>query len=164
MIPNDPVDVTAEVVEEIHEEFFKGKDADLGSSKPIPQPEPTLKQVKEWRAANFTVRHSTVKACNHKLDLRHLPSNANCWECWRAFFESSPEGVASVHDLLLTGGTKAVIAMHGAKFTKMFGRFLQKKLLSEYASQEVQAASGIEGSIMDIAAEKGANLGIRQES
>src|ERR1019366_8212706 len=118
-------------------------DADLGASKPVPEPKPTLAQVKAWRAANFTVRHSTVNACGHKLDLRIPPSNANCWPCWEAFFSVSPEGVASVHNLLLEGGTKAVIALHGAKFIRMFGRFLQKKLLLQ-ASPQVQAASGIE--------------------
>jgi hypothetical protein len=175
------MDVSAEVVEEIYDEFFKENnngtdiqppdhigsdaadsvelstlstadvdrgltDADLGASKPLPEPKPTLAQVRAWRAANFTVKHSTVNACGHKLDLSHYPSNSNCWDCWEAFFSVSPDGVASVHNLLLDGGTKAVIAMHGAKFTKMFGKFLQKKLLS----QAVQAASGIEGSIMDL--------------
>ena len=135
--------------------------ADLGASKPIAETKPTLKQVREWRARNFTVRHSTVNACGHKLDLGHFPKHANCWPCWEAFFSVSPEGVASVHNLLLTGGTKAVIAMHGSKFTKMFGRFLREKLLKEYASQEVQAASGIEGSIMNVTEEKEASLGIR---
>ena len=124
--------------------------ADLGASKPVPQPEPTIAQVKAWRAVNFTVKHSTVNACGHKIDLRVAPSNANCEDCWTAFFSVSPEGVASVHNLLLEGGTKAVIAMHGAKFTRQFGRFLQQKLLKEYASPAVQAASGIEGSIMNV--------------
>ena len=132
-------------------------DADLGASKPVPEPTPTRKQIGEWRAANFTVRHSVVNACGHKLDLKQFPSNANCWECWNAFFSVSPEGVASVHQLLLNGGTQAVIAMHGKKFTKMFGKFLQKKLLKEYASP----ASGIEGSIMSVTEEKEASLGIR---
>jgi hypothetical protein len=126
------------------------EELDLGASKPVPEPKPTLAQVKAWRAANFTVRHSTVNACGHKIDLRATPSNANCWPCWEAFFSVNPEGVASVHQLLLEGGTKAVIAMHGAKFTKMFGKFLQQKLLKEYASPAVQAASGIEGSIMSV--------------
>ena len=113
---------------------------DLGASKPVPQP--------AYKAQ--PTQHSRVIACGHKLDLRHFPANANCWPCWNAFFSVSPEGVASVHNLLLEGGTKAVVAMHGTKFTKMFGRFLREKLLKEYASKEVQAASGIEGSIMDI--------------
>ena len=140
-------------------------DADLGASKPIPEPKPTRKQIGEWRNANFTVRHSTVNACGHKLDLRQFPSNANCWDCWEAFFSVSPEGVASVHQLLLNGGTQAVVAMHGKKFTKMFGKFLQKKLLKEYASPAVQAASGIEGSIMNVKEEIGdlPNLQATQE-
>lgn len=180
-VPSDPMDVSAEVVEEVYNEFFKENNndadiripvhvntdsgdsadlhlqsggpadqqcldsADLGASKPVPESKPTLAQVKTWRNANFTVRHSTVNACGHKLDLRNFPSNANCWHCWEAFFSVSPDGVASVHDLLLTGGTKAVIAMHGAKFAKMFGKFLQKKLMKEYMQT---LPSGIEGSIM----------------
>lgn len=167
-------DVNAEVVEEIHREFFKEnndantdvpaaepatdivatpevvlQDADLGASKPVPEPKPTLAQVKAWRAANFTVRHSTVNACGHKIDLRIPPSNANCWPCWEAFLSTNPEGVASVHKLLLEGGTQAVAAVHGTKFLKMFGKFLQKKLLQEYRQTEGYA-SGIEGSIMDV--------------
>lgn len=130
--------------------------ADLGASKPIEQPKPTRKQIGEWRNANFTVKHSTAIACGHKIDLRRFPSNANCFDCWEAFFSVSPEGVASVHQMLLDGGTQAVISMYGSKFTKMFGRFLRKKLLTEYASKQVQAASGIEGSILDIKEEANA--------
>ena len=128
-------------------------ETDLGASKPVPEPKPTLKQVKEWRAANFTVRHSTVNACGHKLDLKQPPSNANCWPCWEAFFSVSPEGVASVHQLLLEGGTQAVVAMHGSKFRKMFGKFLQKKLLQAAClrhERAVQEACSIEGSIMNV--------------
>ena len=127
---------------------------DLGASKPIPQPQPKQQPI----------QHSVVIACGHKLDLRHFPDHANCWDCWQAFFSVSPEGVASVHQLLLEGGTKAVVAMHGKKFVKHFGKFLQQKLLKEYASSQVQAASGIEGSILDIKAESEGTLGIRQES
>jgi hypothetical protein len=96
---------------------------DLGASKPIAQPQPKQQPI----------QHSVVIACGHKLDLRHFPDHANCWDCWNAFFSVSPEGVASVHQLLLEGGTKALVAMHGVKFTKMFGRFLREKLLKEYA-------------------------------
>ena len=130
------------------------EELDLGASKPIAQPEPKQQPI----------QHSVVIACGHKLDLRHYPDHANCWACWNAFFSVSPEGVASVHQLLLEGGTKAVVAMHGSKFTRQFGRFLQQKLLKEYASPQVQAASGIEGSILDIKAESEGTLGIRQES
>lgn len=127
---------------------------DLGASKPISQPQPKQQPI----------QHSVVIACGHKLDLRHFPDHANCWDCWNAFFSVSPEGVASVHQLLLEGGTKAVVAIHGKKFVKHFGKFLQQKLLKEYASPQVQAASGIEGSILDIKAESEGTLGIRQEN
>jgi hypothetical protein len=137
------------------------QDADLGSSKPISEPKPTRKQIGEWRAAHFTVKHSTVNACGHKLDLRHFPSNANCSDCWEAFFSVSPEGVSSVHQLLMTEGTQAVIRMHGQKFTRQFGRFLRKKLLSEYANREVPTSPSIEGGMLDIKAESEVPLGIR---
>jgi hypothetical protein len=115
-------------------------DTYLGASEPVPQP------VYKQRPT----QHVVVNACGHNLDFRHFPSNANCWPCWEALFSVSPEALASVHSLLLTGGTKAVIATHGVKFTKQFGKFLQQKLLKEYASPAVQAASGIEGSILDV--------------
>lgn len=128
------------------------EETDLGASKPIAQPVPKPQPL----------QHPVVITCGHKLDLRKFPDRSNCWECWRAFFESNPEGVSSVHELLLNGGTKAVTAIHGKKFVKAFGKFLQKQLLKQYASKEVQAASGIEGnqlSVPDITQE--ANLGIR---
>ena len=139
-------------------------DADLGASKPVAQPKPTEREIRESRARHWTVRHATVIACGHKLEAGHLPSHANCEHCWFALFETTPEGVASVHDLLLKEGTQAVIAMHGAKFVKHFGNYLKKKLFQKFATPEVQAASGIEGGqleVLDINAEKEASLGIQ---
>jgi hypothetical protein len=140
-------------------------DADLGASKPVPKPEPTESEIKEWRARNFTVKHSTVVACGHRLEAGHFPKHANCWDCWYAMFETSPDGVASVHDLLMKEGSKAVAAMHGKKFLAAFGKYLRNKLLLQ-ASPEVQAASGleptIEGAVLDIGAERmEAKLGLR---
>jgi hypothetical protein len=109
--------------------------ADLGAAKPVPQPKYKMRPV----------QHATVTACGHKLEAGHFPRQANCEHCWYALFETTPEGVASVHQLLITDGTRAVIAMHGEKFTKQFGKYLRKKLLQQ-ASPEVQAASEIEGS------------------
>jgi|ERR1035437_42691 hypothetical protein len=124
--PPEPVTVTVQ-------------DADLGASKPVPQP------VYKTRPT----QHSTVVACGHKLETGHFPRQANCEHCWFALFETTPDGVASVHDLLLREGTQAVIAMHGSKFTKQFGKYLQKKLLSKYRASD-SYASGIEGNIMDL--------------
>ncbi len=104
--------------------------ADLGASKPVPvvQPKP-----------NYTVKHQTVVACDHKLEAGHFPRHANCEDCWFALFETTPDGVASVHDLLLKEGSKAVEAMHGKKFLKQFGKYLQKKLL-----QPKEATDGLQ--------------------
>lgn len=127
--------------------------ADLGASKPIER-KPTSKEIGEWRNAHFTVKQGTVKACGHKFDPTTMPKNTNCWDCWEATFSSSPQGVAQVHQLLLNGGTQAVTAAYGKKFVKMFGRFLRNQLLRDYASKETQAASGIEGKVMDIQEER----------
>src|SRR5208282_805285 len=157
MSPEEPINV-------ITDALSAPKEADLGASKPVAQPKPTEREIRESRARHWTVRHATVIACGHKLEAGHLPSHANCEHCWFALFETTPEGVASVHDLLLKEGTQAVIAMHGAKFVKYFGNYLKKKLLQKFATPEVQAASGIEGGqleVLDINAEKEASLGIQ---
>ena len=117
-------------------------DTDLGASRPIPQP--VYKQQ--------PTQHSTVVACGHKLEIGHLPKHSNCEDCWHALFETSPEGVASVHNLLLTDGTRAVTAMHGAKFTKHFGRYLQSKLLAMHQKSGEQIAEGLQ--VLDINAER----------
>jgi len=146
MGPETPVTLTVE-------------NADLGAStKPAEKPKPTRKEIGEWRARNFTVRHATVLACDHKLDLRHFPTNSNCFDCWYAFLESNPDGVASVHELLQQGGTKALEAMHGKKFVKMYGKYIQKKLLG-LRDATTSAEPSLE--VLDIAAEKEESIGIR---
>ena len=138
--------------------------ADLGASKPIPEKKPTSKEIGEYRNRHFTVRHSTVVACGHKIDLRQYPSNANCWDCWEAFFSVSPEGVAQVHQMLMEGGTQEVTRRFGSKFVKKFGKFLQKQLLQaaqQRHEQAVERATSIEGGIMDVKAESEAPLGLR---
>jgi hypothetical protein len=116
--------------------------ADLGASKPVPKP------VYKARPTE----HATVVACGHKLEAGHFPRNSNCEDCWYALFETTPEGVASVHQLLLTDGTRAVTAMHGAKFTKHFGRYLQSKLLGLHQQSGEQIKEGLE--VLDINAER----------
>ena len=98
------------------------------------------------------IQHARVVACGHALEANHLPKHSNCEDCWMALFETSPEGVASVHQLLLSGGTQAVIAVHGAKFTKHFGRYLQSKLLGLHQKSSEQIKEGLE--VLDINAER----------
>lgn len=105
--------------------------ADLGASKPVPQPQPKLRPLE----------HPVVISCGHSLDTRHFPVHANCEDCWLAFFESNSAGLASVHELLMVDGTRAVTAIHGAKFTRAFGRYLQNQLLKMY--QKPQTEDGV---------------------
>jgi hypothetical protein len=108
------------------------QDADLGASKPAPQV-----QYKQR-----PTQHPTVISCGHKLDTRQLPANSHCEDCWDAFFEANAQGLASVHLLLLTDGTRAVTAIHGAKFTKALGKYLRKQLLKMH--QQTQSETSIE--------------------
>jgi hypothetical protein len=111
--------------------------ADLGASKPVPQP------VYKQRP----VQHSVVVACGHALEAGHFPRQANCEDCWYALFETTPEGVASVHSLLMQEGTQAVERMHGRKFLKAFGRYLQKKLWVKMAKVEENIAEVTQGGL-----------------
>jgi len=123
--------------------------ADLGAGKPVEtKQEPTEKEIREWRSVNFTVRHQVVKACGHKIDLRHEPKHANCKYCWQALFEAgfNEQEMSRLHQLLMTAGSKGVITIYGKKFLRAFGVWLKEQLLKQ-ASPEVQAASGIESSI-----------------
>jgi len=106
--------------------------ADLGASKPVPKP-PEPKQQ--------PTQHPLVKACGHSLDTRHFPTHANCEDCYEAFFQENAAGLASVHQLLLADGTRAVTAIHGAKFTKALGVYLRKQLLKmhQQTHTEIQA-------------------------
>jgi hypothetical protein len=123
---------------------------DLGAAKPVEQPKPTEKEAREWRGRNFTVRTPVVIACGHSLNLRSFPSHSNCLSCWEAFLSNNPEGVDQVHKLLMEQGTQGVTKLYGKKLVKMFGVFLRKQLLQQYASAQVQAASGIEGNQLQV--------------
>jgi hypothetical protein len=123
---SEPVTITAQ-----------SQSADLGASKPIPAPE---------RPKDRPIQHAVVIACGHKLDTRHFPVHSHCEDCWDAFFESNAQGLASVHQLLLANGTQAVTAVHGAKFTKAFGRYLRKQILKMHTevSTQVKNVTGLE--------------------
>ena len=100
------------------------QDADLGASKPVPQPQP--------KARPFQL--PTVIACGHRLDTRSTPKHANCQDCWDAFFETNVAALGQIHELLMTAGTRAVTAVHGAKFTEALGGYLRKQLLKMHTA------------------------------
>jgi hypothetical protein len=79
--------------------------------------------------------HGTVKACEHKAAFSkdHDPKN-NCVYCWGAYFATSVD-LDFIHTVLTTKGVKALVAMKGTKFTKMFHGFLSSQLLPALAAE-----------------------------
>jgi len=145
------------------------QDADLGAGKPVQtEHKPTEREIRAWRAANWTVKHPIVKACGHRIDLRHAPRHANCKHCWQALFEVgfNAQEMERLHNLLMNAGSKFVVKLYGKKFLQAFGAWLKEKLLRQ-ASPETQAASGlepvqtIEGGTLDIKAEQEVISGLR---
>src|ERR1039458_7114898 len=119
---DDPADITAEVVMDTIKDVVVPAQPpmgspDLGASKPVRHFTPSV-----------TVKHARVSACGHKFEAGHLPRKSNCEDCWFALFETDPEVAQYAHRIILADGAKSVTARLGAKFTKRFGKYMQKKL------------------------------------
>jgi hypothetical protein len=118
--------------------LVKLQDADLGASKPVPIAKPEPKR---------TLEHAIVKACGHSIDLRHPPTQANCEDCWQAFFTLAVD-TPSIHKILVEQGRAGLERMVGKKFVKYFGKFLQQQLRAPVGVPQVEPS--IEGSIMSV--------------
>ena len=95
----------------------------------------TRKQLGQLRRQYLTITHGRVKACDHlaRFSKTKDPGN-NCTACWSAFFSTSVD-LEFIHTVLTTKGVKALVAMKGTKFTKMFHGFLASKLLPALAAE-----------------------------
>ena len=95
----------------------------------------TKKQLGQLRRQYVTITHGTVKSCDHlaRFSKDHDPKN-NCTGCWGAYFATSVD-LEFIHTVLTTKGVKALIAMRGTKFTKMFHGFLASQLLPALAAE-----------------------------
>jgi hypothetical protein len=95
----------------------------------------TRKQLGQLRRQYLTITHGTVKACGHlaRFSKDHDPKN-NCVDCWSAYFATSVD-LEFIHTVLTTKGVKALVAMKGTKFTKMFHGFLASQLLPALAAE-----------------------------
>jgi hypothetical protein len=127
------------------------QELDLGASKPVPVAKPEPKR---------TLEHAIVKACGHSIDLRHPPTQANCEDCWTAFFTLAVD-TPSLHKILVEQGRAGMERLLGKKFVKHFGRYLQSQLKAFTPEEIAKVEPSIEGSILDINAEREATLGIR---
>ena len=100
----------------------------------------TRKQLGQLRREHITEVNGKVKACGHKDNFSKTdkragkqPSN-NCIYCWQAYFVTSVD-LDLIHAVLTAKGVKALIAMKGTKFTKMFHGFLSSALLPALAAE-----------------------------
>jgi hypothetical protein len=107
----------------------------------------TRKQIGQLRRQYYTVVHGTVKACGHKAKFAKGkdPGN-NCVHCWSAYFMTSVD-LDLIHAVLTQKGGKALVAMRGTKFVRMFHGFLSSKMLpmlNAEINKEVATAIGVE--------------------
>ena len=95
----------------------------------------TRKQLGQLRRQCLTINHGRVRACGHlaRFNKDHDPKN-NCISCWAAFFATNVD-LDLVHAVLTQRGVKALIAMKGTRFTKMFHGFLASQLLPALAAE-----------------------------
>lgn len=107
------------------------------------EPEPTAappekltrKQLGQLRRQYLTITHGTVKACEHKARFsRDHDPNSNCVDCWSAYFATSVD-LDFIHTVLTTKGVKALVAMKGTKFVRMFHGFISSQLLPALAAE-----------------------------
>ena len=106
----------------------------------------TAKQLGQLRRQYVTVTHGRVRACGHlaRFSKDHDPKN-NCISCWGAYFSTSVD-LDLIHAVLTTKGVKALIAMKGTKFTKMFHGFLSSQLLPALAAEiKIETPAVIQG-------------------
>ena len=95
----------------------------------------TKKQLGQLRRQYVTITHGRVKACGHlaRFSKDHDPKN-NCTGCWGAYLATSVD-LEFIHTVLTTKGVKALIAMRGTKFAKMFHGWLSSNLLPALAAE-----------------------------
>jgi len=95
----------------------------------------TRKQLGQLRRQYLTQTHGTVRACGHKAKFaKDKDPKNNCVSCWSAYFMTSVD-LEFIHAVLTQKGSKALIAMRGIKFVKMFHGWLSSNLLPALAAE-----------------------------
>jgi hypothetical protein len=109
----------------------------------------TAKQIGQLRRQYMTITHGTVRACGHKAKFaKDKDPGNNCVSCWAAYFATSVD-LEFIHTVLTTKGVKALIAMKGTKFTKMFHGWLASCMLPALAKEIKETPVHTEGSVFD---------------
>ena len=118
---------------------------DLAAATPVPERTYTKKEIGQMRKRFFTIQHSTVTACGHKFKTDGSTPSTNCDDCWWAFFQTSPELLERLHNVLRTGGPSVLIATMGRKFVKKFGKYLETVLHTEQEERQDGISEETEG-------------------
>ena len=111
----------------------------IGSDgKPLPINERTLRLI---RGKTFTVRHILLEDCQHKMDMQNQPKTG-CENCWYQWLNHHGTLVQTAHEFYQQFGKERLVAMRGAKFVKMFLRFMSTvaHMIEEQKKQEAANA------------------------
>lgn len=104
---------------------------------------PGLREYKKMMRQFFTVQHKRVAACGHKFTGQE--PRTNCQFCWFAYFNENGEFTKSLDELWRSPNGKNMLpALRGAKFTKMFLRFMST-VASWKAADEKGSNGGNQG-------------------
>ena len=103
---------------------------------------PGLSEYKRMMRQFFTVEHKRVKACGHKFTGQE--PRTNCQYCWFAYFNEHGEFTKSLDELWRSpNGKQMMPALRGAKFTKMFLRFMST--VASWKAADEKGSNGAEG-------------------
>lgn len=89
------------------------------------KPKLTDTEIRRLRRQFITVVYPRVAACGHKYVADKQPRHRNCADCWFAWLNAHGELVQTTDELHNTeGGIGMILQIQGAKFLKMFRRFM----------------------------------------
>jgi hypothetical protein len=124
--------------------------------KMLPFNERTMRML---RGKYFTVRHVYLQDCDHKIDMTNQPGN-NCQNCWFNWFNTHGKLVDVTHELFKERGKAALVAIRGARYTKMYFRFMStvQHFLAEQKAQEANGEKNNPRGVNDSTPEETAEI------
>ena len=111
------------------EKFVGAKLDDIVTDDSVKPPEavekvPGLSDYKNYMRQFFTVRRQRVVECGHKYNEMVQP-RTNCEHCWFAFLNTHGDMVKIADEIFVKeNGRELLTRLQGAKFVKMFTRFM----------------------------------------
>jgi len=108
-----------------------------------PQKPLTERQFRQLRNLYFTVRHTLVKECGHKIDMINEPRHRNCETCYWAWFSAHGELVQVADRALQEQGKSFLVKMRGRHFYEMFVRYMST--LARFKKEQDDKEIGIAG-------------------